>query len=227
MSYYEFAGSFSAFWVSLAASSGKIREPLNCSAQLGSRLHSHFMHYLAPVGFDRPFAHAKYVRDLLIGQAAHDELKYLALPGRQAFVTSTPVSLFPSHFSRSRTTRQRPLHRVEQIFSSNRLCQEIHSPALHRSHRGENIAMSRQKITGTGSSAWISDGTARVLIEYTKTVRDKGLILDRSISKRISTDLCLLRKGIAAGSITLSGTLPRTTSSLSNQKRTKAPCGTY
>ncbi len=66
---------------------------------------------------------------------------------------------------------------------------------------------------GTGFRMWGINGTARVLIEYTKSVRDKGLLLEPAISRKISTDLCTPQSGIVAASMILSRTHQRTTSS--------------
>jgi len=66
---------------------------------------------------------------------------------------------------------------------------------------------------GTGFRMWGINGTARVLIEYTKKVRNKGLLLEPAISRKISTDLCTPRNGIAVASIILSPTHLRITSS--------------
>jgi hypothetical protein len=66
---------------------------------------------------------------------------------------------------------------------------------------------------GTGFRMWGINGTARVLIEYTKAVRDKGLLLEPAISRKISTDLCTPRSGITVASMILSRTHLRTTSS--------------
>ena len=52
---------------------------------------------------------------------------------------------------------------------------------------------------GTGFRMWGINGTARVLSEYTKAVRNRALILKRWILKEISTDACMRRRGIAAG----------------------------
>ena len=77
-----------------------LAEPLNRSPQFGRRLHSHFVHYLAAMRFNRAFADAEHVSDLLIDQAAHDERKELALARRQAFVAGAPLPLLALHSPR-------------------------------------------------------------------------------------------------------------------------------
>src|SRR5271165_1574943 len=80
-----------------------LAEPLDRTPQLGRRLHSHFVHYLAAMRFDRALADTEHVRDLLIDQAAHDERKELALARRQAFVARAPIPLLPLHSTRCGT----------------------------------------------------------------------------------------------------------------------------
>jgi hypothetical protein len=70
----------------------------------------------------------------------------------------------------------------------------------------------------TGFRMWGIDGTGRVLIEYTNAVRDRGLILEPVDIKKDLYGFVYALKRNSCGSITLSGMLPRTTSSLSNQK---------
>jgi len=77
-----------------------LAEPLDRTPQLGCRLHSHFVHYLGAMRFDRALAGAEHVGDLLIEQAAHDKRKDLPLARRQAFVASPPLPLLPPRFTR-------------------------------------------------------------------------------------------------------------------------------
>ena len=72
-----------------------LAEPLNRSAQFGRRLHSHFVHYLGAMRFDRALAGAEHVGNLLIEQAAYDKRKDLALARRQVLVASAPLPLLP------------------------------------------------------------------------------------------------------------------------------------
>ena len=77
-----------------------LAQPLDRTPQLGCRLHSHFVHYLGAMRFDRALAGAEHVGDLLIEQAPHDKRKDLALARRQAFVASAPLPLLPPRFTR-------------------------------------------------------------------------------------------------------------------------------
>jgi len=73
---------------------------------------------------------------------------------------------------------------------------------------------------GMGFKMWGNNGTARVLIEYTKSVRNKGLLLESvDIKKDLYGFVYAPERnsrglGIAAASIILSPTHLRTTSSL-------------
>ena len=72
---------------------------------------------------------------------------------------------------------------------------------------------------GTGFRMWGINGTARVLIEYTRRFVTKACSSSRSISRKISTDLSTPQNGIAVASIILFRTHRRTTASFRKQGR--------
>jgi len=97
------------------------------------------------MSFDCTLGDTEHVSDLLIRQAAHDEYKDLALSWRQALKTCVPLPLFAPGFTIDSATVKRTPYRLEQVVSPNGLGKETYGSSFHRSYRGGNIAVTRQK----------------------------------------------------------------------------------
>src|SRR5215472_15359438 len=101
-------------------------EPFDYATQLCRGLHTHFVHYLGAMGFDRALGCMEHIGDLLVEQASHDERKDLALALRQTFVTSAPRPLMAPRLPRCGAAGQCPLHRFNQLIPLHWLGEKIY-----------------------------------------------------------------------------------------------------
>src|SRR5258706_5562095 len=116
-------------------------EPVRHSDEFGERTGSHLSHQMAAMHLHGRFSDADIASDLLVQTSPRNLNQDLALPRNKRVKTLLQADhdllVFPPHA----IARKANFNGVEQILIAERLRQELNSPALHRTYRHRDVAV--------------------------------------------------------------------------------------